>query len=129
MLPQWHVKDPGHFAKSEGGRLHLNTHTPLTHRGRSGDYAAVQAECGNLSGNELTRNASGNTRLQSSQLAEPLWTDLGAKSGISVREIILTSKKQKNKRGGGGRRRGMTGQTFSQQSSLTGKSHRHRHHQ
>ena len=25
------------------------------------DYAAVQAECGNLSGNELTRNSSGNT--------------------------------------------------------------------
>ena len=39
------------------------------------DYAAVQAECGNLSGNELTRNSSGNTRSQSSQLAEPLWTD------------------------------------------------------
>ena len=36
------------------------------------DYAAIQAECGNLSGNELTRNSSGNTRLQSSQLAEPL---------------------------------------------------------
>ena len=26
------------------------------------DYAAVQAECGNLSGNKLTRNSSGNTR-------------------------------------------------------------------
>ena len=36
------------------------------------DYAAVQAECGNLSGNELTHNSSGNTRSQSSQLAEPL---------------------------------------------------------
>ena len=39
------------------------------------DYAAVQAECGNLPANELTRNSSGNTRSQSSQLAEPLWTD------------------------------------------------------
>ena len=36
------------------------------------DYAAVRAEYGNLSGNKLTRNSSGNTRLQSSQLAEPL---------------------------------------------------------
>ena len=36
MLPQWHVKDPGHSAKSAGGRLHLNTHTPLTHGSRSG---------------------------------------------------------------------------------------------
>ena len=29
VLPQWHVKDPGHPAKSAGGRLHLSTHTPL----------------------------------------------------------------------------------------------------
>ena len=41
------------------------------------DYAAVQAQCGNQSGNQLTRNSSGNTRSQSSQLAEPLWTDPG----------------------------------------------------
>ena len=60
VLPQWHVKDPGHSAKSTGGRLHLNTHTPLTQWSRSGlicccpgivyepiwnraDYATVQA--------------------------------------------------------------------------------------
>ena len=35
VLPQWHVKDPGHSAKSAGGRLHLNTHTPLIQRCRS----------------------------------------------------------------------------------------------
>ena len=28
VLPQYHVKDPGHSAKSPGGRLQLNTHTP-----------------------------------------------------------------------------------------------------
>ena len=28
VLPQKHVKDPGHSAKSAGGRLQLNTHTP-----------------------------------------------------------------------------------------------------
>ena len=28
MLPQSHVKDPGHSAKSAGGRLQLNTHAP-----------------------------------------------------------------------------------------------------
>ena len=43
------------------------------------DYAAVQEQCGNLSGNELTRNSSGNTQPQSSQLAEPLWTISGLK--------------------------------------------------
>ena len=36
MLPQWHVKDPGHSAKSAGDRLLLNTLTPLTHQSRSG---------------------------------------------------------------------------------------------
>ena len=28
VLPQEHVKNPGHSAKSAGGRLQLNTHTP-----------------------------------------------------------------------------------------------------
>ena len=28
VLPQEHVKDPGHSAKSAGGTLQLNTHTP-----------------------------------------------------------------------------------------------------
>ena len=36
VLPQWHAKDPGHFAKSAGGRLQLNTHTPLNQQSRSG---------------------------------------------------------------------------------------------
>ena len=56
--------------------------------------AAVQAECGNLSVNELTCNLSGNTRSQLSQLAEPLWTDPGLKSGISLSELISTFKKK-----------------------------------
>ena len=30
VLLQWHVKDPSHSAKSAGGRLHQNMHTPLT---------------------------------------------------------------------------------------------------
>ena len=57
------------------------------------DYAAVQAAWGNISGNELTRNSSGNARSQSFQLAEPLWTDPGLKSGISFRDLIYTFKK------------------------------------
>ena len=44
--------------------------------------------------NKLTRKSSGNTRPQSSPIAEPLWTDPGLKSGISVREIISTLKKK-----------------------------------
>ena len=61
------------------------------------DYAAVQAECGNLSGNELTQNSSGNTQSQSSQLAEPLWTDPGLKSGIGLHKLISSFKKKKVK--------------------------------
>ena len=30
LLPQWHVKDPGHSAKSAGGRLDLKTHISLS---------------------------------------------------------------------------------------------------
>ena len=52
------------------------------------DCGTVQAECGNLSGNELSHNLSENTRSQSSQLAEPLWTDPGLKSELSLRELI-----------------------------------------
>ena len=35
-LPQWHVKDSGHSTKRAGGRLHLDMHSPLTQRSRSG---------------------------------------------------------------------------------------------
>ena len=86
------------------------------------DYAPVQEECGNLSGNKLTRNSSGsrNTRLQLFQLAEPLWTDPGLKSGISLCELISTLKKRK-------RTQGMNCQTFSQKPRTRGKHH-HYHH-
>ena len=77
-LPQWHVKDPGHSAKSAGGRLHLNTDMPLTQRSRSGlTMPLSRHSVGTLSGNELTRKPSGNTRSQSSQLDELLLTDPG----------------------------------------------------
>ena len=81
------------------------------------DYAAVQAECENLSGNELTRKSSVNNRSQSSQLAEPLWTDPGLKSGISVCELISTTTKK--------RRRVMSCRTFSQNPRTRGKRHPH----
>ena len=31
VLPQEHVKDPGHSAESAGGRLLLNTHAPYVY--------------------------------------------------------------------------------------------------
>ena len=82
-------KRPRSFFQKCSLRLHLNTHTPLTHRSRSGLTMPLSRQTWDLSGNELTRNSSGNTRSQSSQLAQPLWTDPGLKSGISVRELYI----------------------------------------
>ena len=39
-------------------------------------------------GNKLAHNLSGNTWPQLSQLAEPLWTHPGLKSGIDVHKFI-----------------------------------------
>ena len=50
-------------------------------------------------GKELSHNSSRNTRPQSSQLAEPLWTDPGLKSVICVRKLISTLKKKKAQAG------------------------------
>ena len=44
--------------------------------------------------NELTHNSSENTQPQPSQLAEPLWTNPGVNSGISVCELISILKKK-----------------------------------
>ena len=55
------------------------------------DYAAVKAQCGNLSGNNLTCNLSGNIWPQSPQLAEPQLTDPGIKI-IIVSFYSLTIK-------------------------------------
>ena len=68
------------------------------------DYAAVQAECGNISGNKL---------------AEPLRTDPVLKSGISLCELISIPKKNNKKH-----RRGMNCQTFFQNPCMHGKSHK-----
>ena len=96
MLLQWHVKDPGQKC-----RWQVTPKLAYAHDSTKlewADYATVQAKRGNLSGNELTRKPSGNTRSQSSQLAEPLWTDPVLKIGISVRELISTLKTRPKKK-------------------------------
>ena len=45
VLSQWHVKDPGHSVKSADGWLHLNMHTPLTQRSRSGLTMPLSSHC------------------------------------------------------------------------------------
>ena len=89
VLPQWHLKASGHSVKNAGGRLHLNTHTPLIQRNRRGLTMPLS---------RVTRDLSGISRPQSSQFAEPLWTDPGLNSGISVRELISTLKKREREK-------------------------------
>ena len=97
MLLQWHVKDPGHSAKNAGGRLHLNTHTSLTQRSQTGlTMPPSRHSVGTYRRNKLTCNSSGKTWSQSSQLAEPMWTDPGRKNGISVHELISLKNIFKN---------------------------------
>ena len=88
FLPQWHVKVPGHSAKSEGGRLHLNTHRALTQRSRSGLTMPLSRHSVGTYQETSSHATRQGTLIQSSQLAEPLWTDPGLKSGISVRKLV-----------------------------------------
>ena len=90
VSPEWHVKDPGHCHKCRWQITPKDAYTFDPTKSELANYAAIQAECGDLSGNELTRNPSRNTQPQSSQLAESLMTDLGLKGQNSVRELIST---------------------------------------
>ena len=75
------------------------------------DYADVRAWFGKFSRNELTRSLSGNIRPQSSQLAEPLWTDR-ARANVHL-------KKKKTRRGMHTRKRGKSHQQHHTQFCLT----------
>ena len=94
----------GHSAKSAGVRLHLSTRTPLTQLSRSGlTIPSSRHSVGTYEKTSSHATRQGNSRPQSSQLAEPLWTDPGLKSGISVRDLIFIKKKTKKNRAGGDR--------------------------
>ena len=64
VLPRWHEKDPSHSANSAGGRLHLNTHTPLTKRSRTGLAMLSRHSKGTFQGNDLILNSAGNAGLK-----------------------------------------------------------------
>ena len=95
---QWHIKDPGHSVKSAGGRLHLETHTPLIQRSWSRMTMlfrhSVRTYQGKWAHTQLVRKYL----TTSSQLAEPLWTDPGLKSEIGVQDLISTLKKRREKK-------------------------------
>ena len=101
MLLQWHVKDPGHSAKSAGGRLHLNTHTPLTQRRpltqQSWSWLTLLLSRHSMGTYQETSSHTTcqGTFSQSSQHPEQLWTDPGLKSGITVCKLISDLKKKR----------------------------------
>ena len=69
-------------------------HTSFTHQRQNRLTMPLSRHCvGKCQDNELTRNSSGNTRPQSSHLAEPLLTDPGLKSEFSVHKLISTLSK------------------------------------
>ena len=101
MLPQWHVKDSDHSAKSAGGRLRLNSHTPLTQRSRSGLTMPLSGHSvGTYPETSSHATCQGTFSHMLSQLAELLWTDPGIKSAISVHDLISTLKKRNKKKAG-----------------------------
>ena len=97
-LPQWHVKDPGHSAESAGSQLHLNTHTSLTQQSRSGLTMPLSRHNVGTYPETSSHTTCQDTFVLSSQPAQPLWADPGRKNGISMRELVSTSKKKKKKR-------------------------------
>ena len=123
VLPQWHVKDPGHSAKSADGRSQLNTRTLLTQRSRSRLTIPLSRQSvGTYSETRYHATLSGSIRPQSSQLAGPLWIYLGIKEWNYCARANLHFKKKKKKR-----RRGMNDLTFSTHPRKPGKSYRHYH--
>ena len=95
---------------------HANTLDPM--KSELADYAAVYAQCGNLSQAKLKPPLTWNAQPQLSQLAEPLWTDPGLTSGNSVCKLISTLKNKQKKC-----KQGMNGCTLSQNPWKQRKSH------
>ena len=97
VLPQWHVKDPGHSANSAGGWLHLNVHTPMTQWSWSGlNMPLSRYSVGTYQ--PIRKRAHTQLVREHSVTVVSLWTDPGLKSGISVRKLISTYKKKIEKK-------------------------------
>ena len=91
VLPQWHVKDAGHSAKIAGGRLHLNTNTPLTQQSRSGLTMLLSRHCMGIY-QETSSYATHQETLSHSflsSLSHCGLTDPGLKSEMSMCKLIL----------------------------------------
>ena len=94
-------KRPRSFCKSASGRLHLNMHTPLTQRSRSGlTMPLSRRSVGTYP--ETSSHATYQETLGHSclSLLTYLWTDPGLKSGISVRALSPLKRQQQKGQAG-----------------------------
>ena len=91
-------KGPGHSVKSADGRIHPKHAHTLNLIGRSWLTMLSRHSVGIYEGNGHTHGSSENSRPQSSQLAKPLWTDPGLKSGIGMHELIPIKKEKERKK-------------------------------
>ena len=67
-------------------------HKSLTERSPSGLTMLSRPSVRTYQAIELTRNSSGNSRPQPSELAETIWTDRSLNNEIGVHELISIKK-------------------------------------
>ena len=109
-------KRPRSFCQKRRWQVTPKHAYPLTQRSRSGLSMPSRPSVGTFQGNESTGNSSVNTRLQSSQLDDPLWSDPGLRSGLSAQADLYMKKKKKQNR-----RRGSNHLNFPRKSSQAKK--------
>ena len=105
MLLQWHVKGPGHSVKSAGSRLHLNAHTPLARRIRSGLTMLSRHSVGSIretSSHAVRQEPLGHSRLSSLSHCRPI---LALKKWNYCPQADLHLKKREREREKKSRRR------------------------
>ena len=88
MLPQWHIKDPSHSAKSAGSRLQLNTCTTLTQWSQGG--LAMLSRHSVRTYREMCSHATGQGMLVHSHLSSLWHCGLipGLMSGVGACKLI-----------------------------------------
>ena len=120
LLPQWHVKDPIHSAKTAGSRLLLNTHTPMTHSSWIGLTMPLSRQSVGIY-QETSWHTTHQGTLRDSHLS---WL---CHCGLILAERVALGCASQSPFFFFSKRPGINCQTFSQNSCTWGKSHHHHH--
>ena len=120
MLPQWYVKDLGHSSKSADGMLHLNTHTPLNQRSRTGLAKPLSRRSvgtfPETSSHATCQGTFGHSRLSSLSHCGRILA-LAVELACASKSPLRNEKKKEKKK----LRQGKNGRTFSQKPSQARK--------